>query len=352
MPIVSPAQTKMLSSASIVRLVRQSSPIPNEVTNRNAQFADGLSAAEPSIPSLNTDDDSVALAAVFLDSIQSRGAKIVLPSNLEWHDVCNNLRASSSHEAAAVVEAFHTSTHTWFPISIGRILLERFLSRRNTTVVAASRSPDSASSKQLLDLPRGKDSHIVLCRIDNTDENSGASAISDLVAATNIPRLDIVIANAGISAYFGKATETPAGQMTDHFSVNTTGSLLLFQATASLLSLAERPKFIAISSGAGSIGGMEALKDVQNTAYGASKAALNFVVRKIHFENPGLIAFCVNPGWLQTDLGNHAAVSAGMSQAPVPVEDGVQGILHLIDDATRENTSGRFLGSDGKAVAW
>lgn len=111
-----------------------------------------------------------------------------------------------------------------------------------------------------------------------------------------------MIANAGISAYFGKATETPAEQMRDHFSVNTIGSLLLFQATASLLSLAERPKFVAISSGAGSIGGMEALKDVQNTAYGASKAALNFVVRRIHFENPSLIAFCVNPGWLRTDV--------------------------------------------------
>lgn len=41
-----------------------------------------------------------------------------------------------------------------------------------------------------------------------------------------------------------------------------------------------------------------------------------------------------------------------MSQAPVPVEDGVQGILHLIDNATRENTSGCFLGSEGKAIAW
>ena len=168
--------------------------------------------------------------------------------------------------------------------------------------MAASRNPDSASSQQLLDLARGKDSHIVLCHIDNADENSAASAISNLVASKGILRLDIVIANAGISAYFGKATETPAGQMTDHFSVNTIGSLSLFQATASLLSLAERPKFVAISSGAGSIGGMEALKDVQNTAYGASKAALNFVVRKIHFENPGLIAFSVNPGWLRTDV--------------------------------------------------
>lgn len=146
---------------------------------------------------------------------------------------------------------------------------------------------------------------------------------------------------------------------------------MLFKATASLLGLAEWPKFVAISSGAGSIGGMEALEDVQNTAYGASKAALNFVVRNLDFENPGLIAFCVNPGWLQTDvreskpkhttrtdsyishqLGNHAAVSAGMSQAPKPVEHGVHGVLHLIDGATREDTSGRFLGFDGKTIAW
>jgi hypothetical protein len=95
----------------------QSNATPHDLSSTSGQLTDALSAAEPPTPSLNPNDDSVALASVFLDSIQSRGAKIAVPSNIEWHDVCNDLRAVSSPEAGAIVQAFHASTHTWFPIS-------------------------------------------------------------------------------------------------------------------------------------------------------------------------------------------------------------------------------------------
>ena len=95
----------------------QSNTTPNGLASASGQLAGSLSAAELPTPSLNTNDDSLPLATVFLDSIQSRGAKIAIPSNIEWHDVCNNLRAATSHEAGVIVEAFHASTHTWFPIS-------------------------------------------------------------------------------------------------------------------------------------------------------------------------------------------------------------------------------------------
>ena len=112
---------------------------------------------------------------------------------------------------------------------------------------------------------------------------------------------------------------------------------------------------------------VEQLK-VENTAYGASKAALNFITRRIHAENPGLIAFVINPGWLQTDvswgisrrmmnwliykLGTHAATTAGLGTAPVAVEDGVRGIVGVIDSATREKTSGRFMSYENKELPW
>jgi norsolorinic acid ketoreductase len=89
--------------------------------------------------------------------------------------------------------------------------------------------------------------------------------------------------------------------MIEHYQINVLGPLHLFQATAPLLVASQKPKFVAMSSGAGSISGVEKLK-VENTAYGASKAALNFVTRRIHAENEHLIAFPINPGWLQTDV--------------------------------------------------
>jgi NAD(P)-dependent dehydrogenase (short-subunit alcohol dehydrogenase family) len=66
------------------------------------------------------------------------------------------------------------------------------------------------------------------------------------------------------------------------------GPLVLFQATYPLLKAStSTPKFIAISSVGGSIeiGGAMTMKGI---AYGASKAALNFVIRKLHHENDGL----------------------------------------------------------------
>ena len=48
-------------------------------------------------------------------------------------------------------------------------------------------------------------------------------------------------------------------------------------------------------SGIASITDMEQLP-IKSTAYGMSKAAVNYMVRKLHFENPGLVAFVISPG--------------------------------------------------------
>jgi norsolorinic acid ketoreductase len=169
----------------------------------------------------------------------------------------------------------------------------------------------------LHDLPHGKDSKVILVKIDSVSETDALAAVNILTSEHEITKLDVVIANAGISNYFGKATITPVEQMLEHFKINSVAPLLLFQATAPLINAATNAKFVTISSGAGSIGGMEKLR-IENTAYGTSKAALNFVTRKIHFENPNLIAFPINPGWLQTEAGipNHQFFDAKSDFSP------------------------------------
>ena len=41
-----------------------------------------------------------------------------------------------------------------------------------------------------------------------------------------------------------------------------------------------------------------------------------------------------------------------MKNAPVPVEDGVNGVFEQIDKATREKTSGRFMNYNGEELPW
>ncbi|KEF55961.1 uncharacterized protein A1O9_07541 [Exophiala aquamarina CBS 119918] len=250
---------------------------------------------------------------------------------------------------------------------IGKALLSTYLLRPKHTLIAGLRDPTSTAALALQDLPHGTDSKIITVKIDSTSSTDAQDAAEILVSQHGITKLDMVIANAGVSKYFGKARVTPATEMADHFAVNAVAPLLLFQATASLLDAAAAaaaptatptatipngsPKFVVLSSGAGSIGLVESLP-VENTAYGASKAAANFVTRRIHYENPRLIAFPINPGWLQTDLGNHAAKTAGMTTAPVPIQDGVNGVIDQIDRATREDTSGQFMAYNGEKVPW
>ncbi|KIW24370.1 uncharacterized protein PV07_10088 [Cladophialophora immunda] len=234
---------------------------------------------------------------------------------------------------------------------IGNALLSTYLARPNHIVIAGLRDPGSVSSEKIQMLTHGTESKVVVLKLDSTSESDAKAAVETLKSKHNLTKLDIVIANAGISKYFGKAMVTPAKEMFDHFAVNTVAPLLLFQATAPLLQAAPAPKFVVVSSGAGSLSQVVKLP-VENTAYGASKAAVNFVCRRIHYENPYLTVFALNPGWLQTDLGNHAARGAGMAAAPVPIQDGVNGMIEQIDKATREEFSGKFLSFNGEEIPW
>ena len=120
-----------------------------------------------------------------------------------------------------------------------------------------------------------------------------------LKTAHSISKLDIVISNSGIAKHIGPALETPMKELQDHFNVNTVSHLLLFQATWPLLTAAPtpEPKFIVISSSVGSISGMER-EPVPMLAYGCSKAATNYLVRKLHFEHEKLVCFSIHPGYV------------------------------------------------------
>lgn len=116
--------------------------------------------------------------------------------------------------------------------------------------------------------------------------------------------IHIKIANdmlSGIGKYYGAATETPVSEVREHFEINTVAPLVLFQATHKLLAKSSKPIFLAVSTGVSTITDMHKFP-LPVTAYGSSKAALNYIVRKIHFENEQLISFVINPGWVQTDM--------------------------------------------------
>ena len=86
--------------------------------------------------------------------------------------------------------------------------------------------------------------------------------------------------------------------------------------------------------------------------YNMSKAAVNYAMRKLHFEFPQIVVSPLHPGWVQTDMGGEAAKVVGVKEGPpVTIDASVNGLARQIDSATRE-TSGRFWGYDDAEVPW
>lgn len=161
-------------------------------------------------------------------------------------------------------------------------------------MIAAVRDPESVASKSLQDLPKGDGSQIIVVKIDSASETDAAIAVKHLESTHNIHKIDIVIANAGIADALDSVAKALVTDFQKHVQVNAVGPILLFQAVLPLLQRSSRPVFTVLSSMAGSIGGMNT--DYATATYGASKAMINYLVRKIHFEHKGIIAFPINPG--------------------------------------------------------
>ncbi|KUJ12564.1 aflatoxin biosynthesis ketoreductase-like protein nor-1 [Mollisia scopiformis] len=232
---------------------------------------------------------------------------------------------------------------------IGKGLLSAFVLRPNTTVIAGVRDTASAA-ESLKSVPVGEGSKIVIVKIDSSVDTDAAAAVEELKSKHGITHIDVLLSNAGLLGIVAPVLETPADQLRKHIEINTVAPLILLQAFKPLLDASSSPKFFVITSKIGT------LSDMQNVpvpffAYGVSKAAANYFVRKVSFENPKLISIALNPGWVQTDMGTWGAKSVGMDEAPMSLEDSIKGTVKNIDEASLEKT-GSFIEVTGEPIPW
>ncbi|KAF9473662.1 NAD(P)-binding protein [Pholiota conissans] len=170
-------------------------------------------------------------------------------------------------------------------------------------------------------------------------------------------RIDTVIANAGISNFIGKVDEAPIHEYEEHFKVNVMGPLVLFQSLYKLLKSSKLPRFITISSGSGSLEMIPRLGTLDLAPYGASKAALNWLTRKIHFENDWIISFPLTPGGVNTDM-LHKLVDWGkiteekVKQLTRTPDVAAEMLVEIIRASSREKEGGRFVTVEGKRFPW
>ncbi|MCJ1439477.1 hypothetical protein MMC27_008871 [Xylographa pallens] len=189
----------------------------------------------------------------------------------------------------------HTYLITGATRGIGHALLAHYLALPSNLLIAGVRDPSSTAARSLASLPHGAGSSLVVVKIDSLADQDAAQAMHTLRTAHGVARLDTVVANAGIMTNYDRMADVAPAALRQLVDVHAVAPLLLFQAAQPLLAAAPRPAFVLLGSPVGSIAGVEA-RPFPMGAYGASKAMAHYIVRKIHAENEGLVAFVVDPG--------------------------------------------------------
>ncbi|KPI41918.1 putative oxido [Cyphellophora attinorum] len=235
-------------------------------------------------------------------------------------------------------------------------LVTALLSRPSTTVIASVRNKTSASQleSEISKTSVGTNSKLYIIFLDLatvTSPQVARDALQDSLAK-HITHIDVLISSAAIISSMGPSLTTTSGEMQSHFQANSTAQLMLFQAFWPLLQASAQPKSIAITSSVGSIGAQEPFS---GGAYGPSKAALNWIVKRLHLElqKEGLVSVAVHPGWVQTEGGQFAADAWSYpGKPPLTIEQSVTGVLSVIDGASRDTVSGKFMSYDGTELVW
>jgi NAD(P)-dependent dehydrogenase (short-subunit alcohol dehydrogenase family) len=159
--------------------------------------------------------------------------------------------------------------------------------RDNVIVFAGARDPTSA--KALSELATRHQGKLHIVKLTSADEADNRAAVEEIKRIAG--RLDVVIANAAVLSDTKWVLETSQENMLHHFTVNVLGPMVLFQATYPLLKASTNtPKFVPISSTSGSIAAGTQFP-LPQTEYGTSKAALNWMTKKLSTENEGLGQF-------------------------------------------------------------
>ncbi|KAF2850046.1 aflatoxin biosynthesis ketoreductase nor-1 [Plenodomus tracheiphilus IPT5] len=235
---------------------------------------------------------------------------------------------------------------------IGATLARTYLTRPNHTVIGSVRDESTAGVAELKSFATADNSKLLLVHIDSGSVDDPKKALT-VVQGAGIEHVDVVIANAG-----GYSTPSPIDsvgreELIGCFETNAAAPMLLFQTFKPLLQKASAPKWIVMSTSAGSIGYIGVIGSHFLSAYGASKAALNWLTQAIHVTNDWLTVVALHPGLVQTGPGNWVAKHVGLEQAPTTIEDSASSIVKLIDNATRDGTSGKFISAlEGTEIPW
>lgn len=222
---------------------------------------------------------------------------------------------------------------------IGLALVKAYLLGGNR-VFALCRQPQQAD--QLNELAASAGGQLTVHTVDMAD----AGSIITFAGSLKDTPVDVLLNVAGIvggrtdSLLKAPFSEADFDDWRTAFEVMTIGPFRLTQAVLPNL-IAARGKVMTVSSQIAAStwprGGLY--------AYGATKAAVNRLMRSLAFDlrDKGVTVALVHPGWVQTDMGG--------ANAEITPQESAAGIKQVLDGLTLEDT-GKFFKWNGEEHAW
>ncbi|KAK7720285.1 hypothetical protein SLS63_009957 [Diaporthe eres] len=213
--------------------------------------------------------------------------------------------------------------------------LARDHGQRFHVLIGCRRLPDGeAAVKQLQG--EGVGDGVEAIQVDITSEESLAAAAQ--LVGDKFGRLDVLHANAGIAGDKEYAGRPISEIITLTVATNAAGAAASVEHFVPLLSRAENPRVVFMSSGAGSLKLAHDFGFVKDyPAYSVSKAAENMVMLYYHHRFPDWKVNASNPGFRATKINNYGE---GVNETPGPISEGASNAVRLT-----------LLGKDGESGA-
>lgn len=237
---------------------------------------------------------------------------------------------------------------------IGFSLLKELSNDESNVVIGSARKPEEAVDLQNLAKER---KNVRVVKLNITSKQSTTEAAEEVSKITG--KIDVLISNAGVSYAYGSVLETNEDVWVQHWQTNVLGSIFLYQSFYPLLEKGNAKQMMFISSGLGSIGGYIGMSA---SAYGQSKAALNYTVKEISVElkDKGFTVVAVHPGQVSTEtgkLGHESLVAAYphlkemLEKYVITPQEGALSLKTILEKLNPEH-NGKFLNNDGTELPW
>ncbi|CAI4044233.1 hypothetical protein SUVZ_01G0810 [Saccharomyces uvarum] len=239
---------------------------------------------------------------------------------------------------------------------IGFNLVKTLSASTDNVVIASFRGlPSLPKNKQLEDLRKSRNNiHVV--QLDVTEDESINRIADEIRKTPSFEGIDVFIASSGISDSYYEVLKAPKKVWLDHYTTNSLGPILTLQKVYPLLLLKKTRKLFFISSLAGSIA---AYIPISVSAYGQSKAALNFAIKELSFElkPEGFTVVAFHPGMVTTDMGQQgldAFTEKGTDISSLEVitpEESASALANVFSKISPEH-NGKFMNYDGSENAF